>query len=100
VPLRLRYSVLAGSDILSIYGHIAKDSPTAADRFVRTIEKRCRLLCEKPLAGVARDDLRPGIRVFSMARRVAIAYRVDGEHLRVERIFYGGRDFEAILAKD
>jgi toxin ParE1/3/4 len=99
LPLRLRYSVLAGSDLLSIYQYIANTSPVAAERFLSQIEARCRLLCEAPGLGVARDDILRGIRVFSMRRRVAIAYRVDGEDLRVERVFYGGRDFESILAR-
>jgi toxin ParE1/3/4 len=54
-----------------------------------------------PESGRSRDDLRPGLRIIGFERRVVIAYMVlpDGD-LEIGRIFYGGRDYEAIMSED
>ena len=100
MPLRLDYSDDAAADLEAIYRHIAPDSPAAADRFVRGIEARCEALCEQPRLGVARPDLREGVRVFSLKRRVAIAYRITDHAIEILRVFYGGRDLEALMRSD
>lgn len=100
MPLRLIYSAETAGDLEAIYRHIAPDSPAAADRFVRGIEARCEALCETPQLGVARPDLREGVRVFSFRRRVAIAYRIEDEAVLILRVFYGGQDYEAIMGGD
>lgn len=95
--MQLVYSAEAASDLEEIYGFIAAEASVAAVRFVREIEARCEMLAEIPLLGVARPDLREGVRVFSFRRRVAIAYTTEDDALVVLRVFYGGRDFEAIM---
>jgi toxin ParE1/3/4 len=47
--------------------------------------------------GMKRDDIRPGLRIIGFERRVAIAFTFDEEHVRIGRILYGGRDYEALL---
>jgi toxin ParE1/3/4 len=58
-------------------------------------------LCEKlstfPMRGAKRDDLRPGLRVTNYRRRVAIAFFVEAEQVNIVGIFYGGRNYEAML---
>jgi toxin ParE1/3/4 len=46
-----------------------------------------------------RDDLVPGLRTVPFEHRAVIAYVVENEIVRVTNIFYGGRDFEALLRK-
>ncbi len=54
-----------------------------------------------PLAGRARDDVRPGMRTSTYQRRTLVAYEVDessGEPVvNVLGIFHGGQDWEAVL---
>jgi plasmid stabilization system protein ParE len=50
-----------------------------------------------PLRGASRDDLGPGVRLLGFERRVAIAYAVEDDEVVILGVFYGGRDFEAIL---
>jgi toxin ParE1/3/4 len=56
-------------------------------------------LLEFPLQGLARGDLRPGLRVFAYRRRVVIAYRVLDEEVEVIRVIFGRQDYEAILSR-
>ena len=44
-----------------------------------------------------RDDLIPGLRIVPFERSALIAYVVDADAVRIISIFYGGRDFEALL---
>ncbi len=100
MPLVLVYSPAAADDLQSIYNYIAPESPAAADQFVRDIEARCEGLSRTPHIGVSRSDLREGLRAFSWKRRVVIIYRITDQHLEILRIFYGGRDYEAIMGGD
>jgi toxin ParE1/3/4 len=97
--LRLLYSTEAAADLEDIYRHIAPDSPAAAEQFVRAIEARCDALRTMPNLGMARPDLGAGLRILPMRRRVVIAYRTVDRAIEMLHIFYGGRDFEALLGE-
>jgi toxin ParE1/3/4 len=55
---------------------------------------------EFPARGTRRDDIRPGLRMTSMARRVTIADPIAGEAVTIDRILYGGRDLGAAFADE
>ena len=52
------------------------------------------------MRGMARDDLRPGLRVVGFRRRVTIAFAITEETVEILGIYYGGRDYEALLSID
>ncbi len=96
--LKLAYRHAALADLDAIYNIIEADNPRRALSYVQDIRERCGLLCDHPMKGRARDDLRSGIRVLAMFGRVVVAYRITPSAILVTRVFYGGRDFEAILS--
>jgi plasmid stabilization system protein ParE len=49
---------------------------------------------------VTRDDIRPGLRLAHFERRVVVAFTITPELVRIGRIFYGGRDYAALLGED
>lgn len=65
--------------------------------FIKRIRERCRRIGDAPHGGRTRDDLKPGLRTVPFEGRTVIAYTVDGDHVVITNIFYGGRDFEALL---
>jgi toxin ParE1/3/4 len=87
----------AERDLEGIYTLIAADNPIAAIRFVRRLRELCMSLSDFPYRGVPRDDLSFGIRLLPFQRRAVVAYRVAGDLVEITNVFYGGRDFEAIL---
>jgi toxin ParE1/3/4 len=89
----------AEQDLQTIYDLIAEDNPSAAIAFIRRLRELCRSLDALPRRGVPRDDLRPGLRILGVERRAVIAYRIVGNVVEVTNIFYGGRDYEAILRR-
>jgi toxin ParE1/3/4 len=44
------------------------------------------------------DDLAPGLRVTGFERRVTILFTVTVEEVVILRVFYGGVDWEPLLA--
>lgn len=93
----------AEDDLAELYQFIAERSGSldTAIGYVRRIRARCGDLLTFPQSGRSRDDLRPGLRILGFERRAVIAYKVlPGGDVEIGRIFYGGRDYEAIMAAD
>jgi toxin ParE1/3/4 len=62
----------------------------------------CEGLAIFPLRGVARDDIRRGLRVTHHKGRTVIAYAVDTDARTVSilGVFYGGQNFEGTMSPD
>ncbi|GGF74325.1 hypothetical protein GCM10007301_37680 [Azorhizobium oxalatiphilum] len=86
------------TDLDAIEDYIARDRPERAAAFVDGIIARCGQLGAQPEMGRARDDLRPGLRLLPLDRRVVVVYRLTPGPVEIIRIFYGGRDFAALIA--
>lgn len=89
----------AQDDLFAIYDWVAeKASPMVAMRFTGRIEGFCRRLGLMAERGRSRDDIRPGLRIIGFERRVTIAFVIQTERVVILRLFYGGRDWEEVLA--
>jgi toxin ParE1/3/4 len=92
---RIIVSPLAQADVDAIWDYIARDSSRNANRFVDRIEQCFGLLAASRRLGVARDDLRPGLRRFGYARYL-IYYRLIRGGIEVVRVVHGARDQRAL----
>lgn len=97
---RVVYSPRAQQQLTDLYLWIAEQSgfPDRAEGFVAAILTYCDGLTDFPMVGVARDDLRPGLRTIGFRRRVVIAFAVTHETVEMLGVYYGGRDYEAVLS--
>ena len=68
--------------------------------YVRRIRAFIAGLKNFPHRGTKRDDLYPGIRIVGFERRASIVCKVTDDTVLIARIFYGGRDIEALMADD
>lgn len=83
-----------------LYDYIADaGSPENAARFTDAIVTYCAGLSHFPYRGTARDEIRPGLRIIGYKKRVVIAFAVLDDTVAILGLFYGGRDYEAILAE-
>ena len=96
----LIYSGDAEADLDDIFDFIAADNPRRARIYIEDIRKACRDLCHTPLIGIDRADLRPGLRILPLWRRVIVAYELPPGELLVLRVFTGGREYEVIMGSD
>jgi toxin ParE1/3/4 len=72
----------AEAQLIELYGYIAAEaSPEIAARFTDAIVTYCESPNTFPARGSRRDDIRPGLRITSYRKRVAIAFNVDDERL-------------------
>jgi toxin ParE1/3/4 len=95
---RVKFRPAAEADLNGLFDHLSLEaSPRVAGDYVRRVHAACVGLETFPLRGAPRDDLGPGVRLLGFERRVAIAYAVEDDEVVILGVFYGGRDFEAIL---
>lgn len=88
----------AEAQLVELYVYItAKASPEIAARFTDGIVTYCESLSTCPARGSRRDDIRPGLRITSYRKRVAVAFNVDNDRVNIIGVFYGGQDYEAAL---
>ena len=86
-------------DLTSLYDRIAEDaSPERALAYVERLQRYCLAFASFPERGMRRDDLRPGLRIIGYRRRVTIAFHITPERVIIDRVLYGGRDVEGLLA--
>lgn len=83
-----------------LYDYISDaGSPENAFRYTNGIVAYCEGLSRFPYRGAARDDIRPGLRTIGYRKRIVIAFTVLDDTVVILGVFYGGRDFEAILSE-
>jgi toxin ParE1/3/4 len=95
---RVEFRREALQQLEDLYDFIADaGSPANAAGFAESIVTFCEGLSDFPYRGVAREDLRPGLRTIGFRKRVVIAYAILNETVAIIGVFYGGRDHEQIL---
>lgn len=91
----------AGDQLEALYLYIAgQASPAIAERYTDAVIATCEGLARFPLRGVARDDIRSGLRLTHHRGRTVIAYAVDEDarSVAIVGVFYGGQDYEEALS--
>lgn len=88
----------AEADLQDIAFHLFQETGNieVADRVIQLVAQRFDLLAGHPRAGRARDDLRPGIRVFPVGDYLLL-YREAGADVVIVRVLHGSRDVEALF---
>ena len=95
------FSPEAEAQIVELYEYIAAHaSPTIAESYTSAIVERCEQLGEMPLIGLARDDIRRGLRTTFFRKRVVIAYSGSAKTVTILANFYGGQDYGTLLRED
>ncbi|RWO49336.1 MAG: type II toxin-antitoxin system RelE/ParE family toxin [Mesorhizobium sp.] len=91
--LEVEYRETARNDLADIFRNIieAGGSPEVALKFPLPEHRQL------PRGGRSRDDIAPGLRTVPFEHSAIIAYVVDDDVVRIVNIFYGGRDYEALM---
>lgn len=86
----------AEADIAEISVYIAYDSKAAAHRWADAIFAQCQRLADMPELGVARDEIRPGLRMMPTGNYV-ILYRRGRESVEIVRVLDSRRKWQELL---
>lgn len=65
--------------------------PKNAAAYVERIAAACQKIGLAPQRGIARDDIRPGLRAVGFERRVTITFQIEPDGVHILGIFYAGR---------
>jgi toxin ParE1/3/4 len=93
----LSEEAIADLEAMAAYLLESSGSENIADGFVDRIKQRCQSIGNAPRGGRSRDDIAPGLRTVPFEHSAIIAYVVDDDLVRIVNIFYGGRDYEALM---
>ena len=98
----LRVSPLAIRDVTSIANYIAQDRPAASRRVGRSLYKTFGFLAKHPHVGTAREDVRPGLRLFvpkPPADRYIVFFQYDSasDTVEIAAVIDGSRDWGTML---
>lgn len=102
---RINYTPEAQQHLNELDDWITKAaSAEVARRFVSAILAHIDGILVFPLAGRARDDVRPGMRTTTFKKRTLVAYEIDESSndvvVNVLGVFHGGQDWAAALSED
>jgi toxin ParE1/3/4 len=85
----------AENDLVRLSGWIAERAgPAVAAAYVDRLAEYClsfEIFAER---GRHREDIRPGLRIVGFERRIAVAFVVEPEQVKILRLLYGGQQFE------
>ena len=89
-------------DLEHIYEYISTESsfPERAWAFIEKLRLKCQKLETAPLRRQQRNDLMKGLRIYPLNKKTVVVFVIDEEQqaVRILNIFYGGRDYEAIMS--
>lgn len=75
-PYAVLFTPEAQQQLLDLYRYIAQHgSPLTAQRYTDAIISTCESLARFPMRGVARDDIRPGLRLTHVGNPPFLAVR-------------------------
>lgn len=93
----------AEQHLAELYRYISQESSAGtAHGFTMAIVDYCAAMDEFPDKGMRREDIRPGLRIINYRANTVIAIAVDdlARIVTIIGIFYGGRNYEALLRPD
>lgn len=91
------WSLDAVADLSDIWTYYARAAGRhVADAIAVNIHEACRMLVEHPLAGRARDEVRPGLRCLVVPPHIVFYRIVDGA-AEIVRVIDGRRDIEDVF---
>jgi toxin ParE1/3/4 len=86
----------ARKDLQETWNYISQHRPAAADRLIDKFLETFRMLSSFPRMGEPRDDIRKGVRRFTV-RKYALYYEIRGKKIWIVGIFHHARDHENIM---
>jgi toxin ParE1/3/4 len=93
-----RLSPQAKCDLQEIHAFFASDNQLAADRLIDRFFDHFQRLATFPELGTLRNDLHPGLRIWSEGRYV-ILYLTTPNGIDVAHVVHGSREIVSLLPK-
>jgi toxin ParE1/3/4 len=93
---RVTLTAPARDDLDHIWSYIANDNPSAADRWIDEVHRRCAVYARQPMAATPADRFQIGLRFFTHGNYV-VFFRPEGDGVLVVRVLHGARHLEDLF---
>ena len=98
---RVALSPRAERHLAALHAYILEQSgELRADAAARRLLDACHGLDIFPLRGIARDDIREGLRVMGVRRQATIAFMVEAEQVVIHGILWRGQDIARLFEEE
>lgn len=97
LPVRFREEAIADLEEIAAYLVGQEAHETVVLSYIGRIRKQCEKIGDVPEGYAPRPDLGPGIRLAPFERSAVIAFRIAQDGVEIVNVFYGGRDYAALL---
>ena len=94
--MHLLKTTAAADDLFAIWDHIARDNPSAADRFLHLLQSRFDQLLRSPLSGESQAQFRSGLRSIVEGSYI-IFYEPRPNDILIYRVLHGARRWEDLI---
>ncbi len=93
------YRPEAIADLEEIFCYILNESrdQITAKRFTNRIKAHCDKVGNAPHSGTPRPELGTDLRLVPFEKSAVILYRTTAKEIEIVNVFYGGRDYEALM---
>lgn len=98
-----RLSLKCAADLDGIADYLIVRNEDAARRVVAALFEAIAAIAENPNLGERRDDLVPGLRVFSPsppAQSYVVCYYVEATTVLISDVIHAARDWANLIARD
>ncbi len=94
-----QFSPDARKDLGEIFDNLAQYSTQAAEKFLESVDQKCRFLAQHSDVGARKEMLMAGLRAFGVGKYVIFFRKID-DSVEIVRILHGARDLPSFFADD
>jgi toxin ParE1/3/4 len=91
-----KLSAFAASDIKEIFEYVAEDNPKAAEKLVKELLQKIRLLAENPQIGKSRDEIIIDLHSFPIKNYIIFYVPIE-DGIEIYRVLHGSRNIEELF---
>jgi len=96
-PVKLLNSAIDDIEQIALFVADRSQSLKTALDFTDRIELQCQKIGDAPYGGVRKESLGKGLRMVPFEKSAVIFYKIEDETVWIINVFYGGRDYDALM---
>ncbi len=92
----VKLSAFAEADIREIWAYVAESNPSAADKLIKELLQKIRLLAQNPEFGKDRSEIIVNLRSFPI-RKYIVFYALIEDTVEIYRVLHASRNIEELF---
>lgn len=92
----VKISAFAESDLREIWAYVAENNPSAADKLLKELLQKIRLLADNPELGKERSEIVVNLRSLPV-RKYIVFYSLNEDAVEIYRVLHASRNIEEMF---